>query len=118
MRGLLTLALVLPLVFGSGCFVFDELDAGMEIMDAHTPAANKKKHEEAEAAKTAKDGEAPPTYSQMTQEWWKDASSLSAAPEEGEEDAPDPNATVTCRHGGKTFYTRRSDCLARGGKTG
>jgi hypothetical protein len=118
MRGLLTLALLLPLVFGSGCFVFDELDKGKEIMDAHTPAAKKKK-DEAEAAKAAAgNGEAPPTYDQLTQKWWKDASSLSKAPDEEDGEAPDPNATVSCQHDGKTFYTRRSDCLARGGRTG
>lgn len=114
MRGLLTLALVLPLVFAPGCFVFDELDKGEAIMDAHRPAAKKKK-EEVEAAKS---GEAPPTYSQVTQNWWKDATSLSKAPEQGDDEAGDPNATVTCKHEGKTFFTRRSDCLARGGSAG
>ena len=116
MRVLLTTFLTLVGFLGSGCFVFDEIDSGMEIMEAHTPAANKKKKEEA-AAQTTKDGEAPPTYSQVTQDWWKDASSLSKAPEE-EGDAPDPNAMVSCQHGGKTFFARRSDCLARGGRAG
>jgi hypothetical protein len=118
MRGLLTTILLGIGFLASGCFVFDEIDSGMEIMEAHTPAANKAKAaEEAKGTKGGKDGEAAPTYGQVTQEWWKDATSLSSAPEE-ETDGPDPNATVTCKHDGKTFFTRRSDCLARGGKTG
>ena len=46
MRVLLTAAMLLPLAFGSGCFVFEEIDSGMAIMEAHTPAANKKKQAE------------------------------------------------------------------------
>ena len=117
MRRLLTLALLLTtLVFATGCFVFDELDQGQKELDAHRPQAVKQKEAE-EKAKTAKSGEAPATYSQVTQAWWKDAKSLPSAPEEEADAAGNPNATVTCKHGGKTFFTRRSDCLARGSRS-
>lgn len=116
MRGLQILALMLPLAFGTGCFVFDELDAGMEIMEAHTPQNKKKAKAEAEAAAAAQ-GEAPPTYDQVVQDWWKDAGSLNAAPR-AEGEAAGDDAMVPCAHGGKTLFTRKSDCLARGGRPG
>lgn len=110
MRLLHTAALLVPLLLAPGCFVIDEIDAGMEIMEAHTPAENKKK----QAAATAPDGEPKPTYDQLVGEWWKDATTLSSEP--SAEAAEDP--LVPCQHGGKSTYTRRSDCLARGGQPG
>jgi hypothetical protein len=113
MRGLRVLALLIPLAFGTGCFVFDELDAGMEIMEAHTPQNKKKAKAEAAAAA---EGEAPPTYDKVVQDWWKDAGSLNAAPRaEGEAGS---DAMIPCVHGGKTLFTRKADCLARGGRPG
>lgn len=114
MRRLLTLALALPLVFGSGCFVFEEIDEGMKIMEAHTPEANKKKQQAAAAAAATPGGKPSPSYNQMVTEWWKDATTLSTEP--SPEVAADP--LIPCKHAGKTVYTKRSDCLARGGQPG
>ena len=114
MRATWILALVLPLVLATGCFVFDELDAGMDIMEAHTPRDKKKKEGDAQA--TAKqEGEKPLTYSQATQAWWKDAKSLSTPPEDGEATG-DP--IVPCRRAGQSQFMKRSDCLSRGGEPG
>lgn len=112
MRTLRTLALVVPLLFGSGCFVFDEIDAGMEIMDAHSPKANKNKQK---AAAPQADGEKPPTYQQMVHSWWKDAKTISVSPVDREE-SDDP--MIACSHAGKTVFTKHSDCVARGGDPG
>ena len=93
----------------SGCFAFDEIDAGMEIMEAHTPASKKKAKKEAEETKDGK----PPTYAQKVGEWWGKASTLSSKPT-----ATGENATVACKVDGTTLFTRKVDCLARGGRPG
>lgn len=104
-------ALVLLLCAGlaSGCFAFEEIDKGMEIMEAHTPAANRKKQEE--AAQGA-DGEKLPTYAEKVGTWFESAKSL--AP--GGRTSSDP--LIACRTQGKTLFTKRADCLARGGQPG
>ena len=97
-----------------GCFAFDEIDKGMEIMDAHTSTENRKKEEARKAAEAAGRGEdeKPPTYAEKVGEWWQDATSLSSKPNASAE------PFVSCTAGGKTFYTKRSDCAARGGRAG
>ncbi len=111
MRALRTLALVLSLAFVPGCFALEELEAGRAIMEAHTPAAEKKERLEKEKAK----GEKPPTYQETVQTWWKDAKSLNVSPQQRlAKDDP----MVPCTHAGRTVYTKRSDCVARGGRAG
>ena len=105
-----TLALAPILLFGSGCFVFDEIDKGMKIMEAHSPNRNKKKQEE-----EAKDSEKSPTYRETVHAWWKDAKTLSISP--GDRKASD-DPMVLCNHRGKTVFTKKSDCIARGGQPG
>ena len=95
----------------SGCFVFDELDAGHEILDAHTPAA-KKKPAAAQTTEAGEGQEGPPTG----QAWWSGAKSLNTAPQEPE--AGDPNALVECRLGKGTRFMRRGDCASQGGRAG
>ena len=74
-----------------------------------TPAANKKKQEE---AAPGADGETPPTYAEKVGGWFENARSI--AP--GESHSGEP--LVSCRTGGKTLFTKRADCLARGGQPG
>ena len=105
-----TLALVLTLVFGSGCFVIDEIDAGMKIMEEHTPTSQKKQDE----AKT-RDGAKPSTYQKTVQAWWKDAKTLSTSSADRKA-SDDP--ILPCTHRGKTVFTKKSDCIARGGQPG
>ena len=108
---LLVLAITASLL--SGCFVFDELDKGEAIMNAHRPESEKKA-EEAEATAAArakaKDGK-PVTSASLSHEWWSKAKSLSRAPE----DSDDPGRMVRCTRGKSSTFTRRSDCLAKGG---
>jgi hypothetical protein len=103
------LLLVLCGLLVSGCFVFEEIDKGMEIMEAHTPAANKKKQEQDALAES---GEKPPTYAEKVGGWFENAKSL--AP--GDSTSADP--LIACRTGGRTLFTKRADCLARGGQPG
>jgi hypothetical protein len=105
------LSLTLALAFLPGCFALEELEAGRAIMEAHTPAAEKRKRAEAEEAKREK----PQSYQELVGSWWKDANTLNVSPEQRLA-ADDP--LVPCTHGGKTVYTKRSDCVARGGRAG
>ncbi|MEM7410289.1 MAG: hypothetical protein AAF430_08655 [Myxococcota bacterium] len=98
----------------SGCFVLDELDAGTEIMDAHTPVKEGDAPTKSAGGAPGQDGEeaGPPTG----QAWWSGAKSLNTAPQEPE--AGDPNALVSCRLGNGTRFMRRSDCVSQGGRAG
>ena len=113
---LLPLALLISVaLLGSGCFVLDELEAGEAILDAHTPADKKKEREQAAAKKAGSQGaEAPPSYQESVSGWFENARTLSTGP--GGDEGEDP--VVSCRHGGQSLFTRRSDCLARGGEPG
>jgi hypothetical protein len=91
----------------AGCFVFDEIDAGMEIMEAHTPADKKKP---AAAAKAEADGEKPPTYNESVQGWFENAKTLAPRKEGGD------NPMVQCKLGGSTRFTKRTDCRTQGGE--
>ena len=102
------LALVLLLsTLCSGCFVFDEIDAGMEIMEAHTPADKKKS---AAAAKAGDEPEKPPTYAESVQGWFQNAKTLGPRKQGGD------NPMVQCKLGGSTRFTRRTDCQSQGGQ--
>jgi hypothetical protein len=112
---LLALALVAQLA--TGCFVFDELDQGDKIMDAHSPtrskAAKEKAAAEAKAAAGApkgKDGK-PLDPKERSRLWWQSARSLSTAEKE-----PSENPHVRCRIDGKERFTTQSDCASQGGK--
>jgi hypothetical protein len=83
----------------SGCFVFDELDAGEKIMEQNAPAQP--------AAAPAQPAAAP----QAGAGWWASAKSLGDAPA-----ATGNNAAVACTIGGSTRFMRRSDCLSQGGR--
>jgi hypothetical protein len=92
--------LLLICLFTSGCFVFDELDAGNEILDQNFSS---KKAEPAPAEKSA----AP----QAGAGWWANAKSLSGPPSD-----PGNDPAVSCTVGGSTRFMRKSDCLSQGGK--
>lgn len=101
--------LIAVLLLAPGCFVFDELDKGNAILDAHSPNRNKRKQAEKEAggAKLAKDEAESP--SELQRKWWEGAHTL--GPTAG--NASDP--FVSCRVHGSTRLTKQSDCLAQGG---
>ena len=92
----------------SGCFVFEELDSGMEWME-RTDAAKKKPSDSSTGTASAQNQNAEqqrPTGA----EWWKKARSLSS----DEIDA----SIVQCQIGGSVQFMRRTDCEARGGRAG
>lgn len=92
-------ALLVLCVLLSGCFVFDELDAGQKIMEQNAPAKP--------AAEPAPPGAAHQTGSG----WWANAKSLRDTPAE-----PGNNPAVACAIGGSTRFMRKSDCLSQGGR--
>lgn len=97
------LALLLACLLLSGCFVFDELEAGQEILDKTGP--------QKEAPAEPGDPEArPPTGS----DWWSKAKSI--GPGAADADPDDPTALVSCRISGATRFMRRGDCLSQGGR--
>ena len=99
--------LLLVALLGSGCFAFDELDAGMEIMESHTPADQKKKAAE---AKSGEDPEKPKTYDQSVAGWFENAKTLEPRKAGGE------NPVVKCELGGSVRFTKRTDCASQGGR--
>jgi hypothetical protein len=91
-------ALLVLCVCLSGCFVFDELDAGEKIMEQNAKAKP--------AAAPAQPAAAP----QAGAGGWANAKSLGDAPSDGK------NPAVACAIGGSTRFMRKSDCLSQGGR--
>jgi len=110
MRRLAPLALAATLALATGCFVFDEIDKGQEIMKKHgghaahpAPAAA-----DAPEAEDAED-EAPGLLARV-QAFWEE-SRREAEPERSPDDG-----IITCELGDDTTFTYESDCLSRGGQ--
>ncbi|HKJ23530.1 MAG TPA: hypothetical protein VKB65_01815 [Myxococcota bacterium] len=105
-------ALVLALLAaGPGCFVVDELDNGMKMMDENSP---RKKHgpaaEEA-APETAVARREGPSAQEALAKWWKHA----RTPSSGPRDPATATEIVTCRIGGATRFMSKTDCEVQGG---
>src|SRR5437667_12410943 len=94
------LALLVLCVCVSGCFVFDELDAGDKIMEQNAKA-------KPAAAAPAQ----PAAAHQGGSAWWANAKSLSDTPAE-----PGKDPAVACTVRGSTRFMRKSDCLSQGGQ--
>ena len=110
MRHLAPLALVAALALSTGCFVFDEIDKGQQIMKQHgghhaAPAPA----ESAAADEGAEPDEGPGLLARIQAFWSK--SREDAAPERSPDDG-----IVTCEVSGDTTFTYESDCLSRGGR--
>ena len=93
-----------------GCFVLDQIDQGLDVMETHTPDSEK-----AKAAVVGSDEKAdgsPKSARERLNEYY--AKQRSQAP--GSVTTADPGDKVgRCRIRGTTQFTRRSDCLLRGG---
>ena len=98
------LCLVAVLGLAPGCYVFDELDKGRDLMDGGKAKAAEEKARADARAQREEDRQA--ARQQESAEWWSRARSLDGA--------PDPEL-VSCRIGGKTQFMRRTDCQSRGG---
>jgi hypothetical protein len=95
----------------SGCFVFDELDSGSELMDQHS----RKKSEEPKPAPQASGSSGSSLLSGI------DAAGgirmIQDKVDEAMAKPPDPNNTmVGCEVEGRLRYTRKYDCQALGGR--
>ena len=104
------LGLVVALGLSTGCFVFDELDKGQEIMkqqSGHPPAASQDASEAGEPGEAEDEG---PGLLARLQAYWDEK----RAPREAERSADDE--IVSCDFGGGTTLTYHSDCLSRGGR--
>lgn len=110
----------------TGCFVFDELDAGQQIMDQYSPSRNRAKRRQANArageepVEEAKPGfldraltalrAAPSALRELERRW-------SAGGREPEPRPLDPeDVTVRCEVDGRWIFTRRFECAGRGGR--
>ena len=99
---------VVPLVLGlcTGCFVFDEIDQGREVMKKHS---GRQPHPTAAAEAEAPEADEGPGLLARVQQYLQDRRE-SSAPER------DPgDEIVTCDHEDGLIFTHESDCLARGG---
>ncbi len=97
----------------SGCFVFDELDSGVEILDKNSPRGAAKPTPSSSAAKKKGDdssfdlAEEGSAALDAVEDWWDDL----------RKPAPDPNdGIVRCRLNGAIRFKRESDCRAAGGQ--
>jgi len=92
------IALLVLCMCMTGCFVFDELDAGEKIMEQNA------------AAKPAPAPAQPAAAHQTGSGWWANAKSLRDAPADSGNDP-----AVACEIGGSTRFMHKSDCLSQGG---
>ena len=107
MARLLLIALIACLT--QGCFVWEELEKGEAIMDAHRPRNLDDANEPAAVAPLEEEPGLVASLSQKLQAWWTSVRQPSA-PER------DPNdVTVRCEINGRMHFTRKSDCNLRGG---
>lgn len=90
----------------TGCFVFDEIDSGMESMEKNSPQGAKKAE-----APAGEDPNKPATGSA----WWSSAKSIERRSEDENADPADPKKLVSCRISGASRFMRRGDCLSQGG---
>lgn len=103
-------AAIAVLVLCSGCWVMDEIDQGVEILESHSP---KKTAEEPQAsappAAAASKSKGPSAFDELV-DWAQ--KKLEPAPP-----PPDPNdQMVRCAIGHREQFTARYDCAARGGR--
>lgn len=109
------LVLILSLAVCSGCFVADELDAGREILDQHSPKDAKAKAEPEPEPEPAR----PAPARAHSDEPGLLGSLLGMAQEQFEPEPPPPDpddAPVRCWIGKREHFSTRRDCASRGGK--
>jgi hypothetical protein len=107
-------ALLLVALLASGCFVFDELDTAHKTMDELSGGpAHKAEPEPPAGGGGEADG---PGLLARVQAWW---TSQGAGPSRSEDDGPERNpedVPVRCEVDGRSVFTHKFDCLARGGR--
>jgi len=108
-------ACLLAAALASGCFAFDEIDKGQEVMDQHYGQAAKKKQGDA----PEKPAEQPGPMARLKgwlEEQWSSLRQRAERAEEGGSPPPHPDDTlVACTLDGTTRFMRKFDCQLRGG---
>jgi hypothetical protein len=106
------LLLILVGLLCGGCFVLDELDQGMAIMEAHTPQSTKAMANAGVPGMAESDDGSPKSARERLNEYY--AKQRAKAP--GSAKTAEPGDKVgRCQIRGAVHYTRRSDCRLRGG---
>jgi hypothetical protein len=91
-----------------GCFVLDEIDQGVAIMDSHTPDSQKAK---ALGAAENSDGTPKSARERLNEYYAKQRAKASTSATTAE-----PGDKIgRCQIRGAIHFTRRSDCRLRGG---
>ena len=112
MRWILLVTLLASLC--QGCFVLEEIDKGQQIMDQHSPRAREKQVQQEEPSAGRSSARAGANREEGTLEalrkWWK--KKREPAPPERDLD----DVVVRCQIGGSMHFTRKSDCMLRGGR--
>ncbi len=101
-------AITLASLWLCGCFVLEEIDAGMTFMEEHSPEETKEEAPERSWSGSSKTAKSPRRDSEA---WWSRARSL--APGTASEASSD---IVRCEVGSSLQYTSRTDCRLRGGR--
>lgn len=110
-----TVLLAVFCISGSGCFVFDEIDQGVAIMEHHSSAAKQAPAETDAAKKAGKDGGF--SLASLREKGAGAFSDLSGRVEQALKKAPDPeNVVVSCHIEGRVEFARKFDCQSRGGR--
>jgi hypothetical protein len=92
-----------------GCFVYDEIEKGREIMEAHTPDSVKAARAVPELENGT--GEAKDARGRLSA-YYKKQRARASAPIKSDDPG---DALGRCRVGSGTQFMRRSDCALRGG---
>jgi hypothetical protein len=109
-RPLRFLALAWVLALGPGCFVIDELDNGMQLMEETSPSKKKAPAEEPEPEVEVARRKGPSARKALA-DWWKNA----RTPTSGPEDPDTATEIVTCHIAGATRFMSKTDCEVQGG---
>jgi hypothetical protein len=109
MRRILLVAFLASLC--QGCFVLEEIDKGQKILDQHSAGARAKaaQQEEAQASRGAGAKQEEGTLEGL-KKWW--AKQREPAPAKRDPD----DVVVRCQIGRSMHFTRKSDCMLRGGR--
>ncbi len=96
----------------SGCFVLDEIDKGMEIMEAHTPQDQKKKAKSETGLRPGGGGGHLGARRRLAEYY---AEQRAKAPRRSKSTDPE-DQMVRCNIGAATHFMRKRDCDVRGGR--
>ncbi len=97
-RGLLILVLLAG--FNTGCFVIEELDSGLKILEDHAPLAEREEESDTKAA-------AAPA--KADKDFWKNSRTIAPGSGGGAD-------VVSCKIRGQLQFMKRTDCVNRGGQ--